>query len=92
MRASQGGRQRAPRGLLAVLTAAAFLIFAEAFMIAAILPLLAHVFGTGVEYVALAVSAYLVPYGLTGLVWGRWPITQSSVRPGYARQGVGQDR
>jgi predicted MFS family arabinose efflux permease len=49
---------------------AAFLIFAQAFMIAPILPRLAQVFGTGVGLIGLAVPAYLVPYGMTSLVWG----------------------
>ena len=70
MRTSGDGRLRAPQGLVAVLTAAAFLIFAQAFMIAPILPRLAQVFGTGVGFAGLAVPAYLVPYGLTSLVWG----------------------
>jgi predicted MFS family arabinose efflux permease len=56
--------------MVAVLTAAAFLIFAQAFMIAPILPRLAQVFGTGVGLVGLAVPAYLIPYGLTSLAWG----------------------
>ena len=60
----------APRGLLALLTAAAFLIFAQAFMIAPILPRLAEVFGTSPGVVGLAVPAYLVPYGAMTLLWG----------------------
>lgn len=59
-----------PRGLLPLLTAAAFLIFAQAFMIAPILPRLAEVFGTGPGVVGLAVPAYLIPYGVMTLVWG----------------------
>jgi predicted MFS family arabinose efflux permease len=70
VRASGDDRLPVPRGLVAVLTAAAFLIFAQAFMIAPILPRLAQVFGTGVGFTGLAVPAYLVPYGLTSLVWG----------------------
>lgn len=62
--------QRAPRGLLALLTAAAFLIFAQAFMIAPILPRLAEVFETSPGVVGLAVPAYLLPYGAMTLVWG----------------------
>lgn len=45
------------RGLLAPLTAAAFLIFAQAFMIAPILPRLAQVFHTGTGISGLAVPA-----------------------------------
>jgi len=62
--------QKAPRGLLALLTTAAFLIFAQAFMIAPILPRLAEVFATTPGTVALAVPAYLLPYGAMTLVWG----------------------
>lgn len=60
----------APRGLLALLTAAAFLIFAQAFMIAPVLPRLAEVFGTTTGVAGLAVPAYLMPYGVMTLVWG----------------------
>ena len=63
-------RPAAPRGLLALLTATAFLIFAQAFMIAPILPHLANVFHTAPGVVGLAVPAYLVPYGAMTLVWG----------------------
>lgn len=67
VRANMGGR---PQGMVTVLTAGAFLIFAQAFMIAPILPRLAQVFGTSVGLVGLAVPAYLIPYGLTSLAWG----------------------
>jgi predicted MFS family arabinose efflux permease len=60
----------ASRGMLTALTGAAFLIFAQAFMIAPILPRLAQVFDTRVGLIGLAVPAYLVPYGVTSLVWG----------------------
>jgi predicted MFS family arabinose efflux permease len=60
----------ARRGLVPVLALAAFLIFAQAFMIAPILPRIGAVFGTSVGVVGLAVPAYLIPYGLTSLVWG----------------------
>ena len=62
--------QRAPRGLLALLTAAAFLIFTQAFMIAPVLPRLAEVFDTTTGVVGLAIPAYLVPYGVMTLLWG----------------------
>ncbi|MGB3410120.1 MAG: MFS transporter [Microthrixaceae bacterium] len=64
------GKSGAPSGMVPVLTAAAFLIFAQAFMIAPILPELAHVFDTSVGLVGLAVPAYLIPYGIASLVWG----------------------
>jgi predicted MFS family arabinose efflux permease len=60
----------APRGLLALLTGAAFLIFAQAFMVAPILPRLAEAFATTPETVGLAVPAYLIPYGVMTLAWG----------------------
>ncbi|MFE3762345.1 MFS transporter [Streptomyces sp. NPDC059104] len=59
-----------PRGLVAVLTAAAFLVFAQAFMIAPILPQLARAFHSTPGTVGLAVPAYLVPCGAMTLVWG----------------------
>lgn len=67
MRANGDGRVQA---MVGALTAAAFLIFAQAFMVAPILPRLAQVFRSGVWVVGLAVPAYLIPYGLTSLVWG----------------------
>lgn len=62
--------QGVPRGMLAVLTAAAFVIFAQIFMIAPILPALARAFVTTPGMVGLAVPAYLIPYGAMTLVWG----------------------
>lgn len=59
-----------PRGLLALLTAAAFVIFARAFMIAPILPRLAGLFHTTPGVAGFAVPAYLIPYGAMTLVWG----------------------
>ncbi|WP_218063561.1 MFS transporter [Arthrobacter wenxiniae] len=55
---------------LAVVTTAAFLTFAQAFMVAPILPQLATALGTDVGIVGLAVPAYLIPYGLMTLFWG----------------------
>lgn len=56
--------------MLALLTAAAFVIFAQIFMVAPILPRLAEVFRTEPGLVGLAVPAYLIPYGAMVLVWG----------------------
>ncbi|NGN84330.1 MFS transporter [Arthrobacter silviterrae] len=53
-----------------MVTAAAFLTFAQAFMVAPILPQLAGAFGTDVDMAGLAVPAYLVPYGVMTLFWG----------------------
>jgi len=56
------------RWLLPVLVAAAFLVFAQAFMVAPLIPRLAQVFGADTATVGLAVPAYLLPYGLATLV------------------------
>ena len=61
---------QAPRGFLALVTAAAFLTFAQAFMVAPILPQLAQAFHTDSGTIGLAVPAYLVPYGVMTLLWG----------------------
>ena len=58
------------RGLLIVLTSSAFFVFAQAFMLAPILPRLAQVFDTGVGVIGLSVPAYLIPYGVMTLLWG----------------------
>lgn len=60
-------------GPVLVLTAAAFLIFFQTFMIAPILPRLAEMFATSTGTVGLAIPAYLIPYGVMSLVWG--PVT-----------------
>ena len=59
-----------PGALLAVLAAATFLIFFQAFMIAPLIPRLAQLFHTPPTRIGLAVPAYLIPYGLMTLVWG----------------------
>jgi predicted MFS family arabinose efflux permease len=59
-----------PRGFLGLVTGAAFLTFAQAFMVAPILPQLARVFHTDSGTTGLAVPAYLVPYGVMTLLWG----------------------
>ncbi|WP_245850488.1 MFS transporter [Mycobacterium angelicum] len=65
-----------PRGMLALLTAASFLVFVQIFVVAPILPALAHEFATTSTVVGLAVPAFLLPYGVMVLVWGtfsdRW--------------------
>ncbi|SOJ52762.1 Inner membrane transport protein YdhC [Mycobacterium simulans] len=62
--------------MLALLTAAAFVIFAQIFLVAPILPALAREFDSTSAVVGLAVPAFLVPYGVMVLVWGplsdRW--------------------
>ena len=56
--------------MLALLTAAAFVIFAQIFMVAPLIPRLAEVFHASPDLVGLAVPAYLIPYGAMVLVWG----------------------
>lgn len=56
--------------MLPVLCAAAFLIFVQAFMVAPLIPRLAEVFHTRISWIALAVPAYLLPYGIATLAWG----------------------
>lgn len=56
--------------MLALLTTAAFVIFAQIFMVAPLIPRLAEVFHTAPSLVGLAVPAYLLPYGAMVLVWG----------------------
>lgn len=61
---------------LALLTSTAFLLFAQIFMVAPILPALARDFGSTTGLVGLGIPAFLVPYGWTVLAWGtvsdRW--------------------
>lgn len=56
--------------LLWVLSAATFLIFFQAFMVAPLIPRLADVFQVSVETIGLIVPAYLVPYAIATLVYG----------------------
>ena len=56
--------------LLWVLAVATFIIFFQAFMTAPLIPRFADVFGTSAEYIGLMVPAYLIPYGITILVYG----------------------
>jgi predicted MFS family arabinose efflux permease len=56
--------------LLRLLAVATFLVFFQAFMIAPLIPRLAHLFGVSTDAVGLAIPAYLLPYGAMTLVWG----------------------
>lgn len=63
--------QRAQRErLLRILSAATFLIFFQAYMIAPLLPALALEFGVSAQAVGMAVPAYLIPYGASTLAYG----------------------
>lgn len=63
-----GDTQREP--LLWALSAATFLIFFQAFMVAPLLPRLSDLFGVSVETMGLVVPAYLIPYGVATLIYG----------------------
>jgi len=56
--------------LLRVLSAATFIIFFQAYMVAPIIPALADLFGKSVQQVGLIVPAYLIPYGVATLIYG----------------------
>ncbi|WP_245847516.1 MFS transporter [Mycobacterium szulgai] len=55
---------------VALTTAIAFVLFAQIFMVAPILPTLARDFSTSPGIVGLGVPAFLVPYGAMVLLWG----------------------
>ncbi len=65
-----GGDLAAQERLLRPLTAATFLIFFQAFMVAPLIPRLAQLFDSSVDTVGLSVPAYLIPYGAATLIWG----------------------
>lgn len=56
--------------LLWVLSAATFLIFFQAYMIAPLIPKLADVFHVSAQTVGLVVPAYMIPYGVATLFYG----------------------
>lgn len=56
--------------LLRMLSAATFIIFFQAYMVAPIIPALAKAFGASVQTAGLIVPAYLIPYGIATLVYG----------------------
>lgn len=56
--------------LLRVLALATFIIFFQAYMVAPIIPVLSTSFGTSVQAIGVIVPAYLIPYGVTTLVFG----------------------
>ncbi|KQH79503.1 MFS transporter [Mycobacterium gordonae] len=62
--------QRSREWLLRTLAAATFLIFFQAFMVAPLIPQLAHEFRSSTDVLGLAIPAYLVPYGAMTLLWG----------------------
>jgi predicted MFS family arabinose efflux permease len=74
--------------LLWVLSAATFLIFFQAYMVAPLIPRLSNVFGVSSQTVGLIVPAYMIPYGISTLFYGllsdrlgRLPIMLASLMP-----------
>src|SRR5262249_52789704 len=65
-RAGQDQRER----LLRVLSAATFLIFFQAYMVAPLIPRLSTVFGVSGQTIGLIVPAYMLPYGVSTLLYG----------------------
>src|SRR5438445_13238856 len=65
-RAGQEQRER----LLQVLSAATFLIFFQAYMVAPLIPRLSAVFGVSAQTVGLVVPAYMILYGVSTLFYG----------------------
>jgi len=63
-------RQDQQEGLLRVLSAATFLIFFQAYMVAPLIPRLSAVFGVSPRTVGLVVPAYMIPYGVATLFYG----------------------
>ncbi len=56
--------------LVRLLSAATFLIFFQAYMVAPLIPRLSTIFGVSAQTVGLMVPAYLIPYGISTLVFG----------------------
>jgi predicted MFS family arabinose efflux permease len=63
-------RSGTPRTLLPAICSAAFVVFAQTFMVAPLIPNLSVVFASPIVWVALAVPAYIVPQGLATLLAG----------------------
>jgi len=62
-RASEVRRER----LLRIISAATFLIFFQAYMVAPLIPRLSTVFAVSAETIGLIVPAYMIPYGVSTL-------------------------
>jgi predicted MFS family arabinose efflux permease len=56
--------------LVRIIALATFVVFFQAYMVAPILPVLSGTFGVSVERIGLVVPAYLIPYGISTLVYG----------------------
>jgi predicted MFS family arabinose efflux permease len=62
----------APRWMLPTLCGAAFMVFVQTFMVAPLIPRLSTVFASSVEWVGLAVPAYVIPEAIATLWMGPW--------------------
>ena len=67
---NQGKTGKQLERLLWVLSAATFLIFFQAYMVAPLIPRLSHVFGVSSRSIGLVVPAYMIPYGVATLFYG----------------------
>jgi len=56
--------------LLRMLSAATFLIFFQAYMVAPLIPRLSTVFGVASQTIGFIVPAYMIPYGVSTLFYG----------------------
>lgn len=56
--------------LVRLLAAATFLIFFQAYMVAPLIPRLSAIFSVTTQTIGLIVPAYLIPYGISTLVYG----------------------
>lgn len=65
-KAGQDQRER----LLRVLSAATFLIFFQAYMVAPLIPRLSAAFAVSEQMIGLIVPAYMIPYGVSTLFYG----------------------
>lgn len=63
-------RQAEVEHLLWVLSAATFLIFFQAYMVAPLIPHLSTAFGVPVQAIGVVVPAYMIPYGVATLFYG----------------------
>ena len=68
--ATASARLNAPRALLPAICSAAFVVFAQTFMVAPLIPRLSVVFASPITWVALAIPAFIVPQGLMTLFAG----------------------
>jgi predicted MFS family arabinose efflux permease len=66
----EGASEEQGERLIRILSAATFLIFFQAYMIAPLIPKLADVFHVSAQTIGVAVPAYMIPYGAATLFYG----------------------